>query len=299
MSKTEEAIQKFDVPNAAIAKMSEEYMPLTVSEHGVKKVHAARMIMRGLRVRVEKVRKEQKADFLAAGRVVDGEAKRIQALIEPIETHLAAEEDADKAKKQAIIDEENRLIAEAEQKKVDAENARIQAEKDAEAARIKAEQDAENERLRVAREKLEAEKAEAAAKQAEYQAKLDAERAEIEAEKKKLADAELKRKKAEEDAAAKLEAEAKAKREAEEKAKADAAEAVKKAEREKAAIALAEKLKPDREKLAAVADSVRAITVPAVSVDAADAAKRIEDVLVRAANRVQEISASFGWEPGL
>lgn len=110
-------LQKFNVTDAVIAKYSEDFMPLKINgledKEGLKQVHDARMTIVKKRTEVEKVRKELKADALEYGRQVDGEAKRIFALLEPIENHLDSEE-------QKIKEEENKIKAEkeAEQQKI-------------------------------------------------------------------------------------------------------------------------------------------------------------------------------------
>jgi len=181
-------LDKFGRPDTAIAKMAEEYMPLVINGvadiKGFKAVHDARMIVRNKRVEVEKVRKALKADALEYGRKVDGEAKRITALLEPIESHLDEQETAYNAEKERIRNAELLRLQEEKRKAEEAEAARIRAEQEAEAARIKAEQDTENERLRIEREKLaderrvqEAELAELRELIAEQRAKAEAERA--------------------------------------------------------------------------------------------------------------------------
>jgi len=104
-------LQKFNVTDAVIANYSREFMPLKINglddKEGLKQVHDARMVIVKKRTEVEKVRKELKADALEYGRQVDGEAKRITGLLEPIENHLDSEE-------QKIKDEENRIKAEKE-----------------------------------------------------------------------------------------------------------------------------------------------------------------------------------------
>jgi hypothetical protein len=299
------ALARFNVPDAAIAQMADEYLPLKIVDvndaAGFKAVHEARMVVKNKRVEVEKVRKDLKADALEYGRKVDAEAKRITAMLEPIETHLTAEEEAYQAEKERIKNAA-RLRAEAE--------ARAKAE--AEAARIKAEQDAENERLRVEREKLEAERAaieaerKAAqekidaerrlmeAKQAAEQEKLNAERRAIEAEQKRIADAEAARVRAEEMEKAKAEAAERAKKETEARIAREAAEAKAKAEAAEAAEIRRNALRPDREKLAAVSAAVKAIEIPSVSVDATDAATEIRLILKTAAEKIAIIASHVG-----
>ena len=334
MTETNELpIVKFHVQDAAIAEMSADYMPLTINglddTEGFKAVHAARMVVRTTRVDVEKKRKELKADALKFGRTVDSEAKRITALLAPIEEHLQSEEDRFLKEKERIKTEAARI----EQDRLDAikaeEEARLQAERDAEAAKIKAEQDAENERLRVEREKLEAERlamdaarkemaekariaeekldAERQAYEAEQkrladieQQKLDtqrkameAEQEKIRAEKQRIADIEAERVRKEDMEKAKAEAAEEAKREAEERIAREAEEAKAKAEAERQLMEAArlreEALRPDKEKLLAVARAIAAIVVPDVSADAVGTASEIKHIIRSAAVRAEEL----------
>lgn len=215
---TDNRLSRFRQQDATIAKMKAEYSLLTVQDvndaRGLKLVHAARMEVKNCRVAVEKLRKELKADSLEYGRKVDAEAKRITAMIEPIETHLEQQE-------AIVTKEKERLKAEAEAKRKAALDERISKllevgcvlppqivevmtpEKFADtldaATKEKAEKD------RIAAEKVAAEEAEKQ-RQAEEAARN---RAELEAQRKQL---EEERRKHEAEAAAeraKLEAERK------------------------------------------------------------------------------------------
>jgi hypothetical protein len=221
-------LQKFQVTDAAIAKLNADYMVLAVKDandsKGYEVVKAARIDVKKRRVEVEKTRVTLKADSLEYGRRVDGEAKRITALLEPIETHLIGQE-------KIVEDEKARLKAEAEAKEAARIQARvdricsfgatfngqmytayglqipnalvkvctdeqfvqfimqIQAAKDTEEARLKAEEDArkaEAERMAKVAADLEA------IQQAQEEAatKMKAEQEALEAEKKRVADAE-------------------------------------------------------------------------------------------------------------
>lgn len=290
----ESGLQRFCPTDSAIAEMASQYMPLAIQgvddSEGYQLVHAARMSVRGHRVAVEKVRKELKADALKYGRKVDAEAKRITALLMPIEDHLAAEEDAYISEKERIRNAE-RLAAEAAAK---AEADRIKAEQEAEAARIKAEQEAEAAKLRTERERL-----------AEEQRRLDEQRRQMEAEKKRLADIEAARQReienerirAEAAEKARIETERRIEREAAElKARADAraAEAKARADAEAAAKSRAEALRPDKEKLMAFAGMVGGLEIPTVSDDSADAVESIRIVLNNAAKSIRTIIWTMG-----
>ena len=272
-------VVKYSVVDAEINKWRDIYMHLTIDDLDDKEqfdaVHSARMVVKNKRVEIEKERKGLKADALAWGKLVDTKAKEIFAKLEPIESHLAKEE-------QRVVDEQNRIKAEEEarqeainQKRVDdlltvecvmpfiqvatltddefqcllgdktfefeerqrakAEAERLEKERLAKEA---AERKAEDERL--AKQKAEQDKIAADLKR--QQDELAAQQKAIQDEKDRIAKeaadkqaAENARLKAELEAKEKAEREAKEKAEAEEKARAEA-------ERQAA-------LKPDKEKL--------------------------------------------------
>lgn len=104
-------LQKYNVTDAAIAKLNADYMALVVKDAsdkaGYESVKTARIDIKKRRVEVEKTRVALKAESLEYGRRVDGEAKRITALLEPIETHLISQEkivDDEKARIKALED---------------------------------------------------------------------------------------------------------------------------------------------------------------------------------------------------
>jgi len=109
-------VVKYDVTDLAITKMKTDFMALTVKdlddEAGCTQVHEARMVVKNHRVAVEKKRKDLKAGALEWGRKVDSEAKRITALLEPIETHLQTEEDKVTKEKERIKAEKVRIETE-------------------------------------------------------------------------------------------------------------------------------------------------------------------------------------------
>ena len=334
MDKEMQELVRFNVTDAAIAAMGDKYLKLTIKglddKEGFKAVHDARIDVKGKRIEVEKTRKDLKAEALRFERLVDGEAKRIFALIAPIEDHLTAEE-------KKIQDEKDRIKAEAEAKERERIQARIyrledlgmvlskgeyvlpydikkdnvaspesvvsvsdeiferfvqdvitavaaekerlaniEAEKKAEAERLAAErkrldeEKAEQTRIRMEQEAREAEIAqkrmEIEAKQKAFEDRMMAEKRAIEAAKQKEIDD---RRRAEELEKAKVEAAERARIEAEEKAKRDAEEAerLRLAAIEEARIQ--EELKPDKEKLLALADMIRTIPIPTLKHKAA------------------------------
>lgn len=92
----EKAIKKFNVADADISEMKKNYMALSISgiddKKGYKAVYDARQIVKGKRILVERKRKELNQDAQEYIKAVNGEAKRITELLEPIELHLENEE---------------------------------------------------------------------------------------------------------------------------------------------------------------------------------------------------------------
>ena len=314
----------------SIAKLADECMPLMINgiddRAGYNIVHRARMMVKDKRISVEKRRKELKADALAFGRTVDARAKQLTALLAPIETHLIKQETAVDDEKRRLANAA-RLEAELAAKAIeDAKAAELKRIADEEAARVKAEQDAEAERLRVERAEFEAAQFAEQERQHEAQKKLDAERealerkrlkdeqaahvarmAEekrqrqaqdkldaqarvIEAEKKRLADIEAERVRAEELAAAKVVAAEQAQKEllASQAREAEAEAAKVKAEAD--AKARAEALRPDKDKLLAVADAVAGIALPHVTPAAGEALKQVGQVLDTMERTIRDIA---------
>jgi hypothetical protein len=89
-------LKAFSLTEAAIAELTEQFMPLVINgiddKEGLKQVSAARKEIKARRIDVDKRRKELVADALEYQRCINGEAKRITELLEPIETHLINEE---------------------------------------------------------------------------------------------------------------------------------------------------------------------------------------------------------------
>ena len=106
----EREIAKYDLPAAAIKKLEQEFMPLSVKslddEEGYAQVKEALRFMVSKRNEVEDKRKELKADSLKFGRAVDDEAKRLTLMLSPIELHLKAEKDKIDSEKKRIAEEE-------------------------------------------------------------------------------------------------------------------------------------------------------------------------------------------------
>jgi hypothetical protein len=275
----------------------------------MKEAREMRLTLRGIRVAGEKKHKELKSDYLLAGRAIDGVKNILLASIEPLERHLAEQEQyAERLleqQRQALIAErteairpfvpegqplpalelmdEKQWLAYLDDAKL-LHEAKIEAARKTEAERIAREQAeaAERERLRIENERLvkEAAEREAAAKAEREAAEkaLAAERAAA-AEKQRLADAKAKaeREAAEKELARiKAESEAAELRERQAREKAEAELAAKKAAEEakaKAEAAAAKKAAaaPDKAKILAIATAIRAVQFPTVSTPEASA----------------------------
>lgn len=282
-----------------IAELAEKYLPLRINgindKAGSELVHSARMKVKTFRVALEKKRVELKADALAYGRAVDGATRKMFGLLEPIEAHLQAEEDA-------VTEAKEKIKREAEEAKVRATQARFTALNECryafraqEVAQMTDEQFAEElaraKAAEVERDRQEADAAEARRQEeaalaaerdrlARIKAEQDAEAARQKAESDRLAaerrqieeredehrrQAELAKAREEAAEKARLETEQRLAREAAERKAAEereAAEAKARAEEQERARLKAEAERPHREKLLAVAAQVEAIVVP-------------------------------------
>lgn len=310
----------YDVQRELITQIADEYMPLTVSgiddKAGLEAVHKARMEVKNLRVRIEKRRKQLKAESLEYGRQVDSAAKELTDLLTPIETHLENEEAIvarEKArlereaegKRQAMIRERFNCLSEcsfpggnsylegdiarftvaefsavldSERVAKAAFDERMAAEK-AERERIAEQQRIEAERLAKERAELERQRRE----QVEAQAKIDAEQ-------KRLLEAELEQKRLAFLEKAKAEAAEKARLEAIAEQERKAAEAKAKAEADERERQRIEALRPDCEKLITIADRVRDIDVPVLSKAAAPAACEVIKLLESCEASIREVA---------
>lgn len=110
----ENAVIELKESDAIIEQLRDEYMAIKVDnpqdDAGFKTATTALKRMVRLRNQVEKKRKELKADAVRYGKAVDGEARRLQTLIEPIEAHLKTQADI-------VRLEQKRLEVEAENKR--------------------------------------------------------------------------------------------------------------------------------------------------------------------------------------
>lgn len=110
---------KFNLTNAVIAELQSKYKGLVASDiESYKAVKSARIVMKNYRVDVDRRRKELTEDALKYQRAVNAEAKRITALLTPIEDELATTE-------KAYEEEQERLKVAKEQAEAIALQARI------------------------------------------------------------------------------------------------------------------------------------------------------------------------------
>lgn len=268
----------FDTTAAGLAELRTKYGGITSETAqttvGYKMVVAAIADCRDRRVAVEKRRKELKADALAYGKMVDSRAKDITLALEAIEEPLKKIryeiDDAKAAEKRAQEELERLRIVTEERKRresEEAEAARVKAEKDAaeaaEREKVRLEQEAEAARLAEERKKLDAERAAAEAEQQKQRDALAAQQREIEAERQRMAAIEAKRLADEAEATRRFEAE----------------------EQAAAALARADELRPDAEKLVSWVNALSEVEYPDLTSEDAQA------VLHQAADDLEALAA--------
>ena len=112
-------IKKFNIADARIAELKEQFKDLEIKDvydkEGIKAVNEAVKIMRTLRTGVDAKHKELKSFYLNTGRGIDAEKNRIQELIAEVEEPLKAKKEAIEAEIKRIKDEEEAK----EQKRLD------------------------------------------------------------------------------------------------------------------------------------------------------------------------------------
>jgi hypothetical protein len=278
----------------------------------MKLARETRLALREIRINAEKTRKALKEDSLKKGKAIDGIYNMLAYAVEPLEKHLLEQEQfiqriEDERKARLKAERENALRpftdvslyqlgemdaatfanlletnqlafaarqeaarkAEAERIERERLEAEERAQREAEAAAERERIRAENERLKAEREAAEiAAKAEREAAQAEARRIAEENRKEreaIEAKARAEREAAEAQAKAEREAREKVEAELKAKQEAEARAKA-----------EQVAAARAAAAAPDREKLIAFAETVRALEIPRLTTSAG---REIQDLI--------------------
>lgn len=301
----------------AFAPMAKQARSLVAQSHGVtdpKLARACRLKLRETRIDIENTRKRLKEDSLRTGKAIDGMANILKYVIEPVEEQLEAHEKAaeraEAARIEGIRRDRNEQLAAVGVDGTfynlgampdDSFAQLISSGKLAHAAKIeaarKAEEDrkakeaaeaSERERIRLENERLkkeaadresalQAERARVAAEQAAAADKARKEREEIE---RKMQAERAARVKAEQEAAA-----AKKAQEDRDRAEADA--------RRKAATA------PDREKIRALGETIRATAMPEVASKEAQAAVgEIKARIWSLANEIDNMANAIGGANG-
>lgn len=232
--KIQNEVAKYSITDAALAELKAQWGDVVIPADDEKLIDSARVALSNvgqLRRDVEAKRKDLKDEYLAIGKGIDAEAKRIQAVIAIVETNLKTQIDsidAAEKKAKALKAARKQWPARAEQLKelgvivpeADLEKTMLMTEVDFQAwcGKIRQskidEQQAEIDRLkREAKEREEAEQRakdiEAARVQAAADERARIEREQAQAEERKRAEAERAeaQRKANEEAAAKAEAE--------------------------------------------------------------------------------------------
>jgi hypothetical protein len=116
-------IKLFDITDLAIQELKERYDGLIIQgiddKEGYKAVKAARIVMKGYRVDIDKRRKELTADALKHQRKINSEAKRITEKLSEIEDYLIAEQNKIDDAIEMIKAEEFRQIELKKQTRID------------------------------------------------------------------------------------------------------------------------------------------------------------------------------------
>ncbi len=257
-------LKKYNLSDAAIAQMKKEYLPIKVeSFEDVENYMAAKdahQKVKGVRIDIEKKRKELKASSLEFGRAVDGEAKRLTSAVSEIEEHLARQRAVvDDEKKRRQREKEEAIRREEEQKKREEEE-RMEARR--------REQEERERKLQEAQEKIEAEKRKIAEEKEIIRAEKEAEERKKQEEKERQEREKQEKVRLEK---ARKEAAEQAKRDAEEKARREAFEKEeqerRKKEEEQARLAEEQRqreLRPDVEKLKEFSQQLKTLQIPQV-----------------------------------
>lgn len=107
------ALKEFNVTDTAIAELKNKYSELKISgledKQGYAVVRAARLDIKTRRIEVDKKRKELNEVAINHQRQVNAEAKRITALLEPLEDYLTTQEKEFEDEKERFKKEKERL----------------------------------------------------------------------------------------------------------------------------------------------------------------------------------------------
>lgn len=308
----------------AFAPMAKQARSLVEQSRDVtdpKLSRAFRLKLRETRIEIEGTRKRLKEDSLRTGKAIDGMANILKYIIEPVEEQLEAHEKAaeraEAARIESIrIDRHKQLaavgvdgtfynlgalpenaFAQLMEASRAAHAAKIEAARkaDEERAAKEAAEAAERERIRLENERLKKEAAEREAAMQAERARVAAEQAAaVEKARKEREAVEAKAKAEREEIERKMQAEREARAKAEQ-----AAAAAKKAQedrdraeadaRRKAAMA------PDREKIRALGEAIRAMAMPDVaSKEAEEAVGKIKERIWSLANDIDKMSNAIG-----
>ena len=116
-------LERFNITNAALFELQKNYGWLAITDvndkEGYKAVREARILVKNLRIDIEKKRKELLEDSLQYTRAVNAEAKRITSFMEPIEEALAQKEKAHLAEIEAIKKAEEEAQAKRLEARID------------------------------------------------------------------------------------------------------------------------------------------------------------------------------------
>lgn len=116
-------VVKFNVTDAEITRMKEEYLPLTINgiedKAGLKKVYESRQLVKKTRTALVKHADEMKETAIAWQKKVNVEKNRVVGELEAIEAHLQAEEDKIAAAKEEIRLAEEKAKQERIQSRID------------------------------------------------------------------------------------------------------------------------------------------------------------------------------------
>lgn len=274
----------FDITRDAIQEMRAEYLPLVVTDFDdaetIKAVIEGHKSVKRVKASIEARRKQLNKDALEWQRTVNDTARAITAPVQEIEDHLKAERDkidAEKARvkaereraEQATLQERVSQLAKVNGDVGDLMLLRILSEDEFAAKLAKATETFQQ--AEIARKRLEAELLEA-----ERLAVIEAEK---QAEQLRLQQAEIEKQRAE------LEA---MKREQAERDKAEASRLAAEAEKQRRAAAAAreEELKPIKEQLCKLADSVECVAIPKAL---KDYGSKLQSILAVAAESIRGV----------
>lgn len=123
LTEVTKAVEEFDRVAAGLKALQEQYGNVVydvTTTKGMGDAKAARAAIREPRYEVEKIRKAAKAPILSLGKKLDSEAARItrelEALEEPIDRQIKAEEDRKEQEKQAKIEAEMKRVADLQER---------------------------------------------------------------------------------------------------------------------------------------------------------------------------------------